>query len=102
MRNISQCSVFIPLLSRHCLTADKRFFRKEWSHASSVAEMVREDTAFVIPVRIDDIPYDTDGVPARFARLDWEDAPGGRVPREFVERVRASYEAAERRRASQR
>lgn len=102
MRNISQCSVFIPLLSRHCLTEDKRFFRKEWSHASGVAEMVREDTAFVIPVRIDDIPYDTDGVPARFTRLDWEDAPGGRVPPEFVERVRASYEAAERRRASQR
>ncbi len=102
MRNISQCSVFIPLLSRHCLTEERRFFRKEWNYAGSVADMVREDAAFVIPIRVDDIPYDADGLPARFVRLDWEDAPGGRVPAEFVERVRASYEAAERRRANQR
>src|SRR5262245_22290362 len=53
-RNIERCSLFVPVISRNCLTPRRRFFRIEWNHAQSVALQVPPSMQFILPVVLDD------------------------------------------------
>jgi hypothetical protein len=90
-RHIERCSLFIPVLSRSCVTPERRFFRLEWDHAQRVAITAPESSRFVVPVVIDDLPPDHDDIPARFRAIHWERVPGGRPAPEFVETVKRLY-----------
>lgn len=90
-RFIEQASIFIPVLSRSCLTPERRFFRLEWDHAQRTALMAPETSRFILPVAIDDLPPDHEDIPSRFRAAHWQLAPGGRVPAEFVDLVRRLY-----------
>ena len=90
-RNIERCSLFLPLLSRRCVTPEKRFFRREWKHAQYVAETVRESARFIVPAVLDDLPTDHEDIPETFRAIQWEALPGGRVTPEFVALVRQLY-----------
>lgn len=92
-RNISECSLFIPLISKETLTDDDRYFRIEWRLALERMQSVSFDPehAFVLPVVIDDTVVTCHGLPLEFAALQATPLPGGVATSEFVERVRRLY-----------
>jgi hypothetical protein len=92
-RSVSDCSIFIPIISRETLTAHRRFFRVEWNLAieeALKAPFAAED-GFLVPVAIDDTRIDDPALPARFQTLQWEVLPGGRPTPEFVARIVTLY-----------
>lgn len=90
-RHIERCSLFIPVLSRSCVTPERRFFRLEWDHAVRVAITAPESSRFIVPVVIDDLPPDHDDIPARFRASHWERLPRGQATPEFVEMIKRLY-----------
>jgi hypothetical protein len=90
-RHIERCSLFIPVLSKSCVTPERRFFRLEWDHAQRVAITAPESSRFIVPVVIDDLPPDHEDIPARFRAVHWERLPGGQTTPAFVETVKSLY-----------
>lgn len=92
-RQIHECALFIPVISRHTLTEDRRFFRIEWRTALDEALKKSFDPAasFVFPVIIDDTPPDHPALPQYFAQIDASRLTNGVVSPEFVDRVRDIY-----------
>jgi len=92
-RNIHQCSLFVPVISRQTLTADRRFFRVEWNLALEEARMASfsSDEAFLLPVVIDDTPIDHQALPAKFRTIQCRVLPGGQPTREFVDQIKQLY-----------
>ncbi len=92
-RNVSECSLFVPLISKDTLTDDDRYFRIEWRLALERAQGASFDPeqAFVLPVLIDDTPITHRALPFEFAALQTTSLPGGVPTPEFVNRVRQLY-----------
>lgn len=90
-RNIDNCSLFVPILSRHTLTTQRRFFRVEWDHADKVAVRVAPSLPFIVPVAIDDISPGEPTLPQRFRDVHWQRLPGGRSTPEFVSVLRQMF-----------
>lgn len=90
-RYIERSCLFIPVLSRSCVTPDRRFFRLEWDQAQRVAIMAPESSRFIVPVVIDDLPPDHEDIPARFRAVHWERLPNGRTTPEFIDVVKRLY-----------
>ncbi|MEM7350047.1 MAG: toll/interleukin-1 receptor domain-containing protein [Acidobacteriota bacterium] len=88
MRNIRECSLFIPVISRHTLTGRRRFFRLEWNQALEEARKVAPSETFIVPVVIDDTSPQESALPEKLATLHWQQLPDGDTPPAFVERVR--------------
>lgn len=92
-RNIESCSVFVPFISRETLTAERRFFRLEWSLAERVAQMAPASQRFIVPVAIDDTEPSEPTIPDSFRSLHWERLPGGRPTPELVGGLRSLFRA---------
>lgn len=69
---IEHCSAFVPLLSRHVLTSQRRFFRLEWDYADQVAVRVLPTEPFIVPIALDDISSEDKNLPERFRGAHWE------------------------------
>jgi TIR domain/SIR2-like domain len=65
-KNIENCSYFVPLISRHTATMEKRFFRREWSKAIDEAASYPREYPFIQPLLLDDTPRDAPGIPRQF------------------------------------
>lgn len=65
-KNIENCSYFVPLISRHTATMEKRFFRREWSKAIDEAAAYPREYPFIQPILLDDTPLDSPGIPRQF------------------------------------
>lgn len=89
-----KCSLFAPIISRHTLTPEPRYFRAEWVAAEEVVKRSPKSRRFVIPVAIDDTSPEAEAVtkdiPEAFQR-QWERLPDGRVTPEFVGRVKELF-----------
>ena len=71
---IRSAALFVPLLSRHVETMEKRFFRREWGEAVDAAVEASDAAAYISPVRLDDVPQGSPHIHARFKQgLHWED-----------------------------
>ena len=90
-RTISECALFIVILSKHTLTGQRRFFRIEWEQAIEESHKVAPTAHFILPVVIDDTQSDQPALPLKFGGLHWEQAPGGEVSSDFVLKVRQLY-----------
>jgi hypothetical protein len=90
-RNIERCSLFIAVLSKSCVTPDRRFFRLEWDQAQRVAVTVPESAEFILPVAVDDLRHDHEFIPEKFRQLHWQTQQGSTVDPGFVDRVRQLY-----------
>jgi hypothetical protein len=90
-RYIERSSLFMPVLSRACVTPERRFFRLEWDHAQRVAITAPESSRFIVPVVIDDLPPDHQDIPAKFRATHWERLPNGRTTPAFVDLVKQIY-----------
>lgn len=67
--NIDKCRLFLPILSRHCLDPNDRFFRLEWKQAVRRSDKLPPSRRFIIPVAIDDVPPDSDEIDYDIRRL---------------------------------
>ena len=90
-RNIERCSLFVPVISRNCLTPTRRFFRIEWSHAQNVALQVPPSMQFILPVAVDDTSPDEPFLPEKWSGLHWQRLRNGQTTAEFVETIRRLY-----------
>jgi hypothetical protein len=90
-RHIEKCSLFVPVISRHCLTPSRRFFRIEWNHAQRVALQVPPSMQFILPVTVDDISPEETFLPETWSRLHWHRVHDGQPSAEFVDTVRRLY-----------
>lgn len=86
-RQIKNCALFIPVVSRHTHERAEGYFRLEWKLAVDRSHLITATKAFLLPVVIDDSPDDDEQVPDRFRELQWTRLPGGKAPPAFVERV---------------
>jgi hypothetical protein len=93
LRNVRECSLFVPVISRQTLTARRRFFRTEWSLAIDEARKASffDEEVFLLPVLIDDLRQEEADVPVRFKAAQWYSLPAGRPTPEFVNRVKELY-----------
>lgn len=94
---ISECSLFVPVISEHSVTARRRFFETEW--VDTILEARRSVTSgrFILPVAIDDTSPRAAAMPKAFGELEWERLPDGKPSSEFVETVvqlQRSYRSA--------
>jgi TIR domain len=90
-KNIDQCSLFVPVISRHTLTLEPRFFRLEWAQALKVAEQMPPQRRFISPVAVDDTPASDDGMPELFRKVQWTRLPDGQPSTEMVAAFRQIY-----------
>lgn len=88
LRNIEDCSFFLPIISRHVLTPERRFFRLEWAHAIEEARFRPQGKAFILPLVIDDTPLNAQFIPREFTELEWQRLPGGEVSDAFLDLCR--------------
>jgi hypothetical protein len=70
-RGIEQCSVFVPILSRHSLRQGKREFRNEWEVAFRVAAASAPTRQFIVPVVVDDTDLNHPDLLPIFGDLQW-------------------------------
>jgi hypothetical protein len=87
--HIRKCILFLPLISEHTEVVEPRFYRKEWHWANlRLPEFTGTQRPFILPVLIDETPFETALVPAEFRTLQNTKAHGGVPPDEFVTQVR--------------
>jgi TolB-like protein/Flp pilus assembly protein TadD len=86
-RQIKNCALFIPVVSRHTHERAEGYFRLEWKLAIDRSHLITSTKAFLLPVAIDETPDDDEQVPDRFRELQWTRLPGGETSPAFVERV---------------
>jgi hypothetical protein len=67
-KNIENCSYFVPLISRHTASMDKRFFQREWNKAIDEAAEWPEGYPFIQPLLIDDVDLSAPGIPEAFRK----------------------------------
>lgn len=87
-RNISRCSYFIAVVSRHTEQRHEAYFRREWSYAMDRSRNMADGALFILPVTIDGTNPATALVPEKFRALHFTSLPGGTVPADFSASLR--------------
>jgi hypothetical protein len=88
-KQIKDCALFVPLVSRHTNARLEGYFRLEWHLAERRMQHMHEDAPFLLPVVIDDVAQDEAKVPARFLEVQWMRLPGGETTPPFCARVQS-------------
>jgi hypothetical protein len=83
-RNIENCSFFLPVLSQHTVSMDRRFFRLEWHKALEEQKFRPQEYPFIQPIVIDDTPADAPCIPDEFKARHWQTFIDGNPTEEFV------------------
>ena len=86
-RQIKNCALFIPVVSRHTHERAEGYFRLEWKLAVDRSHLIMGNKAFLVPVVIDDTGDDDENVPDKFREVQWTRLPGGQAPPAFAERI---------------
>lgn len=86
-RQIKNCALFIPVISRNTHAREEGYFRLEWKLAVDRSHLMTTSRTFLLPVAIDETGDDDEQVPDRFRELQWTRLPAGETPHTFTERV---------------
>ena len=86
-RQIKNCALFVPVISRHTHERAEGYFRLEWKLAIDRSHLIMANKAFLLPIVIDDTNDDDENVPDKFRELQWTRLPGGDATPAFVERM---------------
>src|SRR5687768_2803883 len=70
-KRIHECALFVPLISAHTNARSEGYFRGEWNLATRRLLNMAHDSAFLVPVVIDDIREAEARVPEEFLRAQW-------------------------------
>jgi hypothetical protein len=87
-RNIKNCSLLMPIVSRATEARLEGYFRREWAWAVDRALGMAEEVPFIIPVAIDELSSPETKVPERFKRTQWTQLLEGQVTAEFADRLK--------------
>ena len=86
-KQIKNCALFIPVISRNTHARDEGYFRLEWKLAVDRSHLMTANRPFLVPVVIDDTSDQDEQVPDRFRELQWTRLPQGANTDAFVEHV---------------
>ena len=86
-REIHDCVLFIPIVSRHTQERLEGYFRHEWKLAIERTHHMAEQKAFLVPVVVDATEDKQALVPDGFRDVQWTCLPAGETPPEFVTRI---------------
>jgi len=86
-KQIHDCALFIAVVSAHSNARNEGYFRREWRLAVDRTHDMADDSAFLVPVVIDDTNEATARVPEAFRAVQWTHLPAGDTPPAFTERV---------------
>ena len=86
-KQIRECALFVAVISANTDARAEGYFRLEWKLAVDRSQLMADDTAFLLPVAIDDLADATARVPDRFREVQWTHLPAGEPPTAFVERL---------------
>ena len=100
-KQIHDCALFVALISAHSNARSEGYFRREWRLAVERTHDMADDTAFLLPVVIDDTAEPVARVPEPFREVQWARFQGGQAPARFVEQVLRLLEPTEPTPASQ-
>jgi len=87
-RQIRECTLFVPILSRTTQARREAYFRLEWKLADERTHLMAKGTPFLLPITIDETTERGALVPDSFVAVQWTKAPGGELPASFCQRVR--------------
>jgi TolB-like protein/Flp pilus assembly protein TadD len=86
-REIHDCALFIPIVSRHTQERLEGYFRHEWKLAIERTHHMAEQKPFLVPVVVDETRDQEAMVPDAFRDVQWTRLPAGVTPPEFVTRI---------------
>ena len=87
-KQIQECALFIPVISKHTNARAEGYFRGEWNIATRRLMNMAQDAAFLMPVVIDETHEAEARVPEEFLRAQWSWLPAGETTPAFAQRVR--------------
>jgi TolB-like protein/tetratricopeptide (TPR) repeat protein len=87
-REIRDCALFIPMVSRHTQERLEGYFRREWKLAIERTHDMAEQKHFLVPVVVDSTGDRDAVVPDLFRAVQWTHLPQGETPPAFVDRVK--------------
>jgi len=86
-RELSDCALFMPVISANTAARHEGYFRLEWDLADQRTHMIARNRAFVVPVSVDATLENSADTPESFQRVQWTRLSGGETPAVFVERI---------------
>ena len=86
-REIRDCALFIPIISRTAKSRPEGYFRLEWRLADQRTQLMAKGRVFVLPVGIDETSAAEADVPESFSAVQWIRLLGGEVSETLTERV---------------
>jgi TolB-like protein/Tfp pilus assembly protein PilF len=87
-KQIGDCTLFLPIISRNTQERGKGYFRLEWKLAIEQTHLMAAGLAFLVPVVVDDTPENGAIVPPEFMRVHWTRLPGALPTPQFVGQVK--------------
>jgi hypothetical protein len=87
-RQIRECALIIPIISKRTQARREGYFRLEWRLADERMRLVAEGTPLILPVAADETREQDALVPKSFLSVQWPRLPHGHVPPAFVARVK--------------
>jgi hypothetical protein len=87
--NISNCSYFVPVLSRSTAARAEGFFRREWYWACDRMMGMAEGALFILPVIVDDSLVAESRAPEAFLKMNVTGLPDGVPTEAFIERLKS-------------
>ena len=87
-KQIDDCTLFLPIISRTTQDRGKGYFRLEWKLAVEQTHLLAEGIAFLAPVVIDDTTESGALVPPEFMRVQWTRLPGALPTPQFVGQIK--------------
>ena len=92
-RQIDECALFLPIVSRHTQERGKGYFRLEWKLAVEQTHLMADGMAFLAPVVIDDTREGDALVPPEFLKVQWTRLPDALPTPAFVTQVKRLLDA---------
>lgn len=87
-KQISECALFVPVISAATQARLEGYFRLEWKLAAQRTQTMAEEKVFLLPVVIDDTRDAEAKVPAEFKAVQWTRLSVGEGTEKFCARVR--------------
>ena len=91
-KQIRECALFLPLVSKQTQERTEGYFRREWLLAVERTRDMAAGVAFIVPVVIDDTREADAAVPEEFMRFHWTRLAHGVPSPQFIEQVKRLLE----------
>jgi len=90
---ISNCALFLPVISASTQARLEGYFRLEWKIAAQRTHTMADERVFLLPIVIDHTRDTEARVPAEFKHVQWTRLPAGETNAAFCARVQKLLEA---------